>query len=199
LAGHPYLWGGCVELHATSLPHLSNNHNTWVHYAISFDGTTSTIYMNGVPQSGSTFMNTPASRLFVGAVSSIGTGPNFGATLDGLMDEVRIYDFAMTQAEITAEMNLQYLANPNSTTGLVAYYDFNGTGTVVPDLSNNGNDLDIINSASLVAAPAGTPTGAAPIIPTMGEWSLMIFGLIVLSLGIVYVMRWKGKYVATVA
>lgn len=34
-------------------------------------------------------------------------------------------------------------------------------------------------------------TGSLAIIPTMGEWTLIIFGLIVLSLGVVYVMRWE--------
>lgn len=32
-----------------------------------------------------------------------------------------------------------------------------------------------------------------PPIPTMGEWALIIFGLIVLSFGIVYVMKWKNE------
>lgn len=49
---------------------------------------------------------------------------------------------------------------------------------------NSSNHQTFLDNVSISLAP---PTG----IPTMGEWTLILFGLIVLSFGVVYVMRWK--------
>ncbi|XOV95312.1 MAG: gliding motility-associated C-terminal domain-containing protein [Bacteroidota bacterium] len=68
---------------------------------------------------------------------------NLGANkFEGRIDEVKIYNRVLDETEI-----LTVLCDPSggSTTGLQAYYDFNGAlsptnGAVVPDVSGNGND-----------------------------------------------------------
>ena len=74
--------------------------NTWTHLAAAFDGTTQRLFVNGVQV---------ASRAQSGALTT-STGPltighNFyGEHFTGLIDEVRIYNRALTVTEIQADM-----------------------------------------------------------------------------------------------
>jgi len=67
-------------------------------------------------------------------------GPGFTGpfVFDGLIDDVRIWNAAMTQEEIQATM---HVALDGSEPNLVAYWDFDeGEGQVAYDTSGNGND-----------------------------------------------------------
>ena len=75
----------------------------WTHFAWVVDDTTSTLYMNGVQvyqETGTFVTNTGplTDDILVGCYSANGTRYSF---LDGLMDDVRILDCAITQSEIT--------------------------------------------------------------------------------------------------
>lgn len=62
-------------------------------------------------------------------------------------------------------------------------------------------DLDGSNAETLYDGGSGyraIALGSLQVIPTMGEWALIIFALIMLSISTVYVMRWKGRF-ATVS
>ena len=75
----------------------------WVHLATTFDGTTQRLFVNGVEVS---------SRAVAGAID-VGTGALriggndvwAGEYFQGLIDEVRVYNRALTAAEIQAAMN----------------------------------------------------------------------------------------------
>jgi hypothetical protein len=76
--------------------------NAWSHLAMTWDGTTLRLYVNGLQVS---------SRAVGGALAS-GTGPlSLGGTstgsqwFSGRIDEVRVYNRALTAAEVTADMN----------------------------------------------------------------------------------------------
>jgi hypothetical protein len=76
--------------------------NTWAHLAATYDGATLRLYVNGaqvwsVAQTGSVL--TSANPLQIGADSLRG---NF---FTGIIDEVRIYNRALSQAEIQTDMN----------------------------------------------------------------------------------------------
>jgi hypothetical protein len=77
--------------------------NVWTHVATTFDGTTQRIFINGVQvasraQSG--LVNTSGGQLRIGGNTSFAD-----EFFQGLVDEVRIYNRALTAAEITASMN----------------------------------------------------------------------------------------------
>jgi hypothetical protein len=79
--------------------------NEWVHLAITFDGTNAVIYLNGVDEEGpKPFSIGPD----VDAQVEIGYNSNRPTlserTFHGTLDEVRIYDYALTEAEIQAVM-----------------------------------------------------------------------------------------------
>ena len=85
-------------------------------------------------------------------------------SFDGAIDEVRIWDIALTSTEILANMNTEICPDAN---GLVAYYQFNeGTAngsnnglTTLPELVN-GND-GTLNSFTLSGATSNWTTGAS--------------------------------------
>jgi hypothetical protein len=76
--------------------------NTWTHLAATYDGTTQRLYVNGVQVS---------SRAQTGAIQTstnplrIGGNSPYGEFFQGRIDEVHIYNRALTQAEIQAVMN----------------------------------------------------------------------------------------------
>ena len=83
----------------------------WTHLAATFDGTTERLYANGtqvaqLAVSGS--ITTSTSPL------KIGGNAIWGEWFNGLIDEVRIYNRALTPAEITSDMNTA-ITNPDST------------------------------------------------------------------------------------
>ena len=76
--------------------------NTWTHVAMTYDGTTLRLYVNGAQVatraiSGSIVTSTGALR--------IGGNASWGEYYAGLIDEIRIYSRVLTAAEITADMN----------------------------------------------------------------------------------------------
>jgi gliding motility-associated-like protein len=90
--------------------------NAWVHVAWVKNGTTYTVYKNGVQVSTRT---APSSVLLPNANFTIGKLDNWFA---GTLDEVRIWNTARTAQEITDNMSATLNGNE---TGLRAYYTFN--------------------------------------------------------------------------
>jgi glucose/arabinose dehydrogenase/PKD repeat protein len=75
--------------------------NTWTHLAVTYDGTTLRLYVNGTQVSnlGKTGnLATSTNPL------SIGSDPIYGQYFQGLVDEVRIYNTALSSSEIQADM-----------------------------------------------------------------------------------------------
>jgi hypothetical protein len=119
--------------------------NTWVHVACVFDGSQTgnanrlKIYINGVLQT-LTFSGTiPATVATNASTLNLGSAGGTASYWSGNMDEVRLWSVARTQAQIQASMNTELCG---STTGLVAYYNFNqgtaaGTNTGITALTNS--------------------------------------------------------------
>jgi hypothetical protein len=130
--------------------------NTWSHLAATYDGATMRLYVNGVQV---------ASRAQTGVIATstnplqIGGDSIYGQHFAGRIDEVRIYNRALSAAQIQSDMNTPVGATPTPTpsptptatptptptptpaSGLVAAYGFNeGSGTVVNDVSGHGNN-----------------------------------------------------------
>ncbi len=100
-AGSTYYWGYGGSYRTYSGTMLSAS--TWHHLAFVKTGaTTGNLYVDGVEQTSYTggFLQTPnvASNLFLGAYQ----GPS--APLNGNLDEVKIYNRALLQSEVQAEM-----------------------------------------------------------------------------------------------
>ena len=74
--------------------------NTWTHLATTYDGTTLRLFVNGT-QVGSRAVS--GALLTSSGVLRIGGNSQWGEYFAGRIDEVRIYNRALTQSEIAAD------------------------------------------------------------------------------------------------
>jgi hypothetical protein len=96
-SGGGTLGGATVFVSGTSASPV----NAWTHVALTYDATTLRLYVNGV---------LAASQAYSGSVQStsnplwIGGNSPYGEYFQGLIDEIRIYNRALSQAEIQTDM-----------------------------------------------------------------------------------------------
>jgi hypothetical protein len=95
-----YLAVGSAEVGLPSTAALALN--TWTHLAFTYDGATMRVFVNGTQVA--TRTQTGAMATSTGALR-IGGNSVWGEYFQGLIDEVRIYNRALTQAEIQTDMN----------------------------------------------------------------------------------------------
>ena len=96
--------GDAQAIGATGLPL-----NTWTHLAVTYDGATLRLFVNGA-QAGSQ----AASGSIISSTSPLRVGGNslWGEYFSGLIDEVRIYSRVLTAAEIQTDMTTPVGAPP---------------------------------------------------------------------------------------
>jgi|GEM_PF-3051256 len=121
----------------------------WQHIALSYDFANQTmeILINGKSQE----LSTDKSNIFVNPIMNneldtliIGNNNTGLRNLMGKMDEVRIWNKALTSDEINANI-YKYLVGTEDS--LIGYWNFNeGNGQKVVDISNNGNIGNILGA-----------------------------------------------------
>lgn len=126
----------------------------WTHVAGTYDGLNVRLYKNGI---------LAATTLYVGVMPIGTTGWRIGRRwdaaefFDGVIDDVRFWSVARTQAEISLTMNLELTG---AEVGLVAYYKFNeGIGTQAIDSKLLGVNHGTIFGANYVNAVYAKFTG----------------------------------------
>lgn len=94
--------------------------NTWHHVAVTYDAATTTLklYKDG----GLISTNTDVDPVDGGNIVRLGAFNNAANSFTGTMDEVRIWNRALSPVEIANTMNCEL---PGPKTGLIAYYKFN--------------------------------------------------------------------------
>ncbi|MEQ8548060.1 MAG: LamG-like jellyroll fold domain-containing protein [Cyclobacteriaceae bacterium] len=125
----------------------------WHHVAVTYDGTTRAIYLDGALL-GSDNPATPNV-----SNSSLTFGRAAAESFTGEMDELRVWNRALTPTEITSKIFETLDGNePN----LVSYYRFDETtGTLLPDLAGS-NDGTLTNMAGTEWTASGALTVPAP-------------------------------------
>jgi chitodextrinase len=137
--GEAYLSGGTdVSVDGTAALGASK----WTHLAETYDGSSLKLYVNG------TLVKTTAAA---GSLSTsngafrIGGNSIWGEYYNGLVDDVRVYNRALSATEISTDMSTP-LGGGASTpppaqqpAGLVAAYSLDQNGSTVADASGNGN------------------------------------------------------------
>ena len=82
---------------------------TWNHVALTRQGSTLRVYLNGAPQvqtgSDARTLNFSTCPLLIGVDADAACTGRLNGYLDGRIDEVRIYDRALSQAEIQTDMH----------------------------------------------------------------------------------------------
>jgi hypothetical protein len=118
-------------------------YNTWMHIAATYDQTSIKIYINGNLDAS---LNTNAT-LPTGSESwYIGKRWDANEFFRGVMDEIRVWNVARTQAQIQASMNSTV---PTNSTGLRAYYKLDeSAGTSPADATGNGYNGTLTNGST---------------------------------------------------
>jgi hypothetical protein len=150
------------------------------------------IYVNGVLENTS---NAQAGDIgYADSWLSIGQykDDDESGTINGDIDEVRIWNVARSREQILSTMNESLTGNEP---GLVAYYNFNeGVGggnntgvTTLPDLTRNGHDGQLNNFAGLDGSLGdGFISNWVPseviapyiFVPTLSQWGVIIFAVL---------------------
>jgi hypothetical protein len=155
--------------------------NQWVHVAAVWNGSTFTLYVNGVAVSSSNSSGTSA----VVTNLSIGRSTNFNEPFEGKMDELRIWNTTRTVSQLTTNVTA---CLTGTETGLAAYYKFeDGAGsTTLTDFAGGDNNGTLTNMAVTTAWSTGvencgctlqmtnTPTVTVNTIPTISANSATI-------------------------
>ncbi len=135
-SGHDFTWNQVQDPTALAF-------DTWYHVAVTYDAPTSTmrLYKNGILVSSNNTV-TP-----VASTTSISIGAFSGSfTINGDMDEVRVWNTARTQCQIQQFMNCEI---PTTASGLVANYHFNQG---VP----SGSNLAVTTATDAASGNTGT-------------------------------------------
>ena len=146
--------------------------NKTYHVALVYDGATLKLYRNGylvgqTPATGDLITNNWPTTIGEYAYSMYNGFGNISNIFKGVINEVRIWNVARTQAELRTYMNTP-LPNPTTTPGLLAYYTFdnllNKQGNAAFDgilkaaaSINNGNPNCVFVADSCGNAPSSCP------------------------------------------
>jgi len=131
----------------------------WHHIAASFDNTNGmNLWVDGSlnDQNGNTVYGSNGSSLLIGADVGSGSTPD-GSYYGGYIDEVRIWDKELTQAQIQENMHTELV--PASYTDLRGYYRLNTPDELEDD--GNATDRDLTNYGCTFSDES-TPIGSFP-------------------------------------
>jgi len=189
-------------LNVTSVNSISIN--TWHHIAVVRESSTVIrLYIDCVEEEVTGDIVTDpvmGGRVTIGAALTPPT-PTFpfgrAFTINGAIDELRIWDHPRSQQELESTKECALLGNED---GLVSYFNFdqgvaggmNDGLTTLVDASANGNDgvlMDFALSGTSSNWVEGAPlTGqcfSQAIVPTLSQWSIIILSLCFLIFGVV--------------
>lgn len=132
-----FRFGSRIYQSSTTIPN-----NVWTHVAGAFDGTNAKLYINGTLASNAA-ASVPSSNtgaLYLGTPQdAVG---NIAFNFSGSIDEASIWNIALTQSQIQANMIAGLLGNE---AGLVAFYPFN-QGVAAGDNSAINSVLDFASN-----------------------------------------------------
>jgi len=139
--------------------------NTWFHLAVTYDGTSTKVYYNGVEQNavgttvGSALHKTAGTQFDFGFMRITGIG---FITHLGAFDEIRLWNDARTAAEILASKDI---CSDGTGDGLIAVYPFNeGSGTIANDIvgGNHGTLTNMDAASDWIAGPFACSVASSP-------------------------------------
>ncbi|MGV3772709.1 MAG: FG-GAP-like repeat-containing protein, partial [Verrucomicrobiales bacterium] len=127
----------------------------WFHVVGSSDGQNAYIYINGELKA-----TAPVDPDYSGTAAGtwIGGESCCGNYFPGLIDEVRIWNRAITVDEIRSNMTRELAGNES---GLVGYWRFDeGNGTTISDRSSSAHHGTVANNAPWISVGSATASGA---------------------------------------
>lgn len=133
------------------------NASTWVHIAGTYDGRMMAMYINGVLTNSYPFAGTMSDNgigVYIGERNT--GGQHFGGTLD----DVRLYDVALSQEEIQAIMTAQSAPPATMTiTGPTSSPTYSTSTATLTTLAGNGSGSVVTWECATCTPTSGTATG----------------------------------------
>jgi hypothetical protein len=131
----------------------------WYHIVAVKNGTSLELFVNGESQ-GTVASNRVINyyQVFIGSRYLNNPFPGQLWRHNGELDEIRIWNSALTQSEIRDWMTKKVTSSHPKYANLVAYYNFDsGTGTTLVDQTSNGNNGTLVNTPTwqTSSAPIG--------------------------------------------
>lgn len=159
-----YVNRGGIDVNATGTSALPLN--TWSHLATSYDGAALRLYVNG------TLVQT---RALSGNISTsnnplrIGGNAVWGEYFGGLIDEVRVYNRALTPAEIQTDMNTPIGGGGGGANA------FRVASATVESSAPTTSDQPLVSDSEMTDASAGTQSLGGPLLAgsssPQGDWA----------------------------
>ena len=129
----------------------------WHHIAATYDGSAQRVYADGAQIDSVT--NLSGNLTFTSTVADIGASPAGPSEFfNGLVDEVRVWNVALSDAQLTQLLNNEVIGNESGLAGCFRFDE--GSGTLANDLSGNGHNGTLFNSPAWVNSTA--PLVSAP-------------------------------------
>jgi len=130
-----YLYWGRGSTVVQANPGFSYSTGTWYHIAVCYSAQTVTLYINGTGTVATLYISGTPSGTNVGADTTFTTaylgGSNTSLAFNGLIDDLRIYNTALTAAQVRSIWAQQGVPGRGvqNATGLAFYAPFNGSTT----------------------------------------------------------------------
>jgi CubicO group peptidase (beta-lactamase class C family) len=148
---------------------------TWQHVAVTYQAGTLRFYIDGVARGVSTSAPQPVARIAPVRIGGRATDDQRG--FDGAIDEVQIWDRALSQQEILNSMGTELTGNES---GLLAYLPMNeNLGQTAGDLTTNGHDGTLgattgVDAADPVWFSAIPPPNTAPAVDAGNDMAIAL-------------------------
>jgi hypothetical protein len=120
--------------------------NTWTHLATTYNGSAIRLYVNGAQVASRSVSGTIASST---SPMRIGGNSVWGEYFKGLIDEVRVYNTALTQAQIQTDMNTPVVSGPDTTPPTVSVTAPANDALVRQNVTLSANASDNVAVASV--------------------------------------------------
>jgi hypothetical protein len=142
----------------------------WHHVALVVDAISGRLYVDGAQTGFLDWINSAGASTSTDPLQ-IGEYSTYANSLDGLADEVSLWNVALTPGQLATYKNAPLTG---SEAGLVALWRLNeGSGTTAHDLTGNGHDGTLVNGPVWTGSTAFLGDGTSAINATLGavQWT----------------------------
>ena len=143
--------------------------NMWTHVGLVINNSSVQFYLNG---RSANFTASHSNYNFDGVAQIGSIATNINSSINGYLDEIRIWEKSLSEDEL--RLNRHVTLDNGNHNGLLAYYQFNETGSQVFDKAGSYNGILKYN-ASIASSTAPLGGGVSELVTVSGSNNLQSF------------------------